>query len=85
MRTQGTRTVVRAVGLDGSAMREVATFDHEPDLGPVASRIRLPHGDWVLLAGPIGDTPAGASGSGAPVLIDIATGERIELRNLPGY
>ena len=44
--TQGTQTVVWAVGLDGSGMREVATFDHEPDLGPVG--VADPAAEWRL-------------------------------------
>ena len=45
----------------------------------------MPDGDWVLLAGPVGDTPGGGTGASGPVLLNIATGEKVELRNLPGY
>ena len=84
VRGEGTRSVVSAVGLDGSGLREVASIDHELDAGPMASVVQVP-GSWILLAGTIGDTPAGATSGGSPTLLNIATGETIELRNLPGY
>jgi hypothetical protein len=80
-----TRTVVWIVGLDGTGLRELATFDHGDGMGPGTSRVRLPAGDWVLLAGTIGDTPNGGSSGDRPLLLNIVTGEQIELRNLPGY
>ena len=80
-----TRTVVWAVGLDGTGRREVAAFDHEQGMGPALSAVRLPAGDWILLAGPVGDVPnRGSSGGMGPQLLNVVTGERIALANLPG-
>ena len=82
----GTRTTISAVALDGTGVREIASFDHEPGMGPRLSPVRLPAGDWVLLAGPLGDTPGGASASGiGPRLLNVVTGEQLELVNLPGF
>jgi hypothetical protein len=79
-----TRTTYRIVGLDGGEPREIAVFEHEPSLAPQPSQVRLPAGDWVLLAGPLADTPSNRSlGRATPVLLNVATGEMIELVNLP--
>jgi hypothetical protein len=80
-----TRTTVSVIGLDGTGLREVAVFEHEMALAPRPSRVRLPAGDWILLAGPLGDLPGlQPVGRPVPVLLNWATGERIELVNLPG-
>ena len=58
--------------------------EHESGFDPRLSNVRLPAGDWILLAGPVGDTPVLASiGRPVPVLLNVVTGERIELPNLP--
>lgn len=79
-----TRTTYRAVSLDGGEPREIAVFEHADFVAPQLSRVRLPAGDWVLLAGPLADTPSNNStGRTTPVLLNITTGEQIELVNLP--
>lgn len=79
-----TRTTYRFVGLDGGEPREVATFEHDLGFTPQLSPVRLPVGDWILLAGPLADTPANqGQGRPVPVLLNVATGDRIELVNLP--
>ena len=78
------RTSISIVGLDGSAPRDLGTVEHESGMGPRPSSVRLPAGDWILLAGRIGDTPGmRAVGRPMPVLLNVMTGERIELPNLP--
>nr|MBA2299709.1 hypothetical protein [Chloroflexota bacterium] len=79
-----TRTTYRSVSLDGGEPRDVAVFEHADFVAPQLSRVRLPGGDWVLLAGPLADTPSNNSlGRTTPVLLNITTGEQIELVNLP--
>ncbi len=79
-----TSTTLTAIDLDGGAPRELATFEHESGFAPRVSAVRLPAGEWVLLAGELGDVP-GFNGVGrpVPVLLNVVTGERIELPNLP--
>ena len=79
-----TRTTYSVVPLDGGVPREIAVFDHDSFQSPQVSRVRLPAGDWVLLAGPLADTPSNqAIGRSTPLLLNISTGEQIELVNLP--
>ena len=83
-RDSGTRTTISVVGLDGTGAMELATFEHEEAMGPRPSPIRLPSNDWILLATAVGDTPGMASiGRPMAVLLNVVTGERIELPNLP--
>ena len=79
---QGTRTTsCRPSRSTGPARRELATFEHERRWARDASPLQLPSGDWILLAGPIGDTPGMAASAGrVPLLLNVVTGERIELR-----
>ena len=77
-------TTYRAVSLPDGEPRELAVFEHPDWIAPPLSRVRLPAGDWVLLAGPLADTPSNNSlGRTTPVLLNIVTGEQIELVNLP--
>ncbi len=79
-----TSTTISVVGLDGPGQTELGTFAHAPGMAPHVSTLRLPSGDWVLLAGHLGDVPGTASiGRAVPVLLNIVTGMRIELPNLP--
>ena len=79
-----TQSTYRAVSLNGGEPREIAVFEHADFVAPQLSRVRLPVGDWVLLAGPLADTPSNNSiGRTTPVLLNIVTGEQIELVNLP--
>ncbi|HEX5825965.1 MAG TPA: hypothetical protein VFY23_00470 [Candidatus Limnocylindrales bacterium] len=79
-----THTVVSVMDLDGSNQRELWVSEHPSAFAPQLSTLRLPAGDWILLAGPLGDTPINASiGRPVPVLLNVVTGERIELPNLP--
>ena len=48
----------------------------------MVERIRLP-GDWVLLSAGLGDFPGPKTFRGVPRLINVVTGEQIELVNLP--
>ena len=75
---------VEVMSLDGTSRREVALTGREPGAYLNLSRLRLPAGDWVLLAGPIGDNPGGGSSSAQPLLLNVVTGEQIDLVNLPG-
>lgn len=78
------QTTYRAVSLEGGEPRELAVFEHPDGVAPPLSRVRMPAGDWVLLAGPLADTPSNNSlGRTTPVLLNIVTGEQIELVNLP--
>jgi hypothetical protein len=75
-------TVISVVPLDGGEARELARFDAASTRVP--STVRLPVGDWVLMAGPLADTPANQSiGREVPLLLNLETGEQIELVNLP--
>ncbi len=85
LQPEDTRSTLSVAALDGSGAREVATFEHEPGMEPVLNDLRLPEPDWVLVAGLLGDIPNGVSiGGGVPTLVNVATGERIKLVNLPG-
>ena len=75
---------VEVLSLDGTDRREIELTGREPGAYLNLSRLRLPAGDWVLLAGPIGDNPGGGSSSAPPLLLNVETGEQIELVNLPG-
>jgi hypothetical protein len=79
-----TQSVVEVVGIDGTGRREVARIDHESGLNPYVSPLRLPAGDWILLAGPLADTPTQHMLTPIPVLLNVVTGEQIALPNLPG-
>ena len=79
-----TRTTISIAPLDGSGVRELWTADDEPGFQYGPSSVRLPAGDWILVGGPVGDTPGFAAiGRPIPVLLNVVTGERIELPNLP--
>jgi hypothetical protein len=55
----------------------------EPELGAFVQPIHLPTG-WVLIANSLGLSPAfPAQNDGPPILLNVDTGERIELVNLP--
>jgi hypothetical protein len=77
-------SVIEVVGIDGSGRREVARIDHDSGMTPNVSPLRLPAGDWVLLAGYLGDSPTQAVQTPIPILLNVVTGEQIELVNLPG-
>jgi hypothetical protein len=77
-------SVIEVVGIDGSGRREVARMEHESWMTPHVSPLRLPAGDWVLLAGYLGDSPTQAVQTPIPILLNVVTGEQIELPNLPG-
>jgi len=86
LRDDETRTILSTVALDGTGLREIAAVDHEQGMGPRLSTTRLPDGDWILLAGSIGDLPGSDSSGGmGPQLLNVVTGEWIELVNLPGF
>lgn len=79
-----TRTTISIAPLDGSGVRELWAAEHEPGFQYSPSSVRLPPGDWILVGGPVGDTPGyAAMGRPIPVLLNVLTGERIELPNLP--
>ena len=78
------RTTYHSIGLDGSDPATVATIDHPGTPELPAGLARLPAGDWLVLGGPFGDTPGNAGVSRAiPRLMNVVTGEVIELVNLP--
>ncbi len=55
----------------------------EPELGAFVQPIHLPPG-WVLIANVLGLSPAfPAQNDGPPILLNVDTGEQIELVNLP--
>jgi hypothetical protein len=79
-----TRTTISIAPLDGSGVRELWTAEHQPGFQYSPTSVRLPAGDWILVGGPVGDTPGfAAMGRPIPVLLNVVTGERIELPNLP--
>jgi hypothetical protein len=76
-------TVYRTVDLAGGEPREVARIDHPEGFTPYPSLVRLPT-DWVLLGGPLADTPQNRSvGRALPRALNVITGELLELPNLP--
>jgi hypothetical protein len=82
--TGETTSTLSAVGLDGRDSRDVATFEHESGSNPYLSDLRLPAPGWVLLAGSLADTPTNPISQPRAELVNVETGERIELPNLPG-
>jgi hypothetical protein len=82
--TGDTTSTLSVVGLDGTGSREVATFEHESGSNPYLSDLRLPAPGWVLLAGSLADTPTNPVLQPRAMLVNLETGERIELANLPG-
>jgi hypothetical protein len=71
------------VDLAGGEPREVARIDHPEGFTPYPSLVRLPT-DWVLLGGPLADTPQNRSvGRALPRALNVITGELLELPNLP--
>ena len=76
-------TIYRVIELDGTGARELARIDHPDWIAPLPTNLRLPVG-WVLLAGPLADTPGNRNaGRAIPRLLNLDTGELIELINLP--
>lgn len=77
------QTIYRVVALDGTEAREIARIDHPGWIPPLPADLRLPSG-WVLLGGPLADTPGNRNlGRAIPRLLDLESGELIELVNLP--
>ena len=77
------QTIYRVIDLDGTKARELARIDHPGWIAPLPADLRLPAG-WVLLGGPLADTPGNRNvGRAIPRLLNLATGELIELVNLP--
>ncbi len=77
------QTIYRVIDLDGTEARELARIDHPGWIPPLPANLRLPTG-WVLLGGPLADTPGNRNvGRAIPRLLNVATGELIELVNLP--
>lgn len=78
------RTTLHVVPLSGGDGREVVTFEHPEAPELPLSNVPMPPGDWVLLAGPLADTPSNRQvGRAMPRIVDLRTGEAIELINLP--
>ncbi len=85
LETGDTESRLGVIGLDGSARRELATFEHESGFSPYLSDLRLPAPGWVLVAGSLADAPTNpVAQQSVPMLVNVETGERIELPNLPG-
>jgi hypothetical protein len=82
--TGDTQSTLRLVGLDGTGGRDVTTFEHESGGNPYLADLRLPVPGWVLLSGSLADTPTNPVSQPRPMLVNLDTGERIELPNLPG-
>lgn len=77
------QTIYRVVDLAGTEARELARIDHPDWISPLPADLRLPAG-WVLLGGPFADTPGNRNvGRAIPRLLNVVTGELIELVNLP--
>ena len=77
------QTIYRVIDLDGTEARELARIDHPGWVAPIPANLRLPEG-WVLLGGPLADTPGNRNvGRAIPRLLNVVTGEQIELVNLP--
>jgi hypothetical protein len=77
------QTIYRVIDLDGTEARELARIDHPGWIPPLPANLRLPAG-WVLLGGPLADTPGNRNiGRAIPRLLNLETGELIELVNLP--
>jgi hypothetical protein len=65
------------------ATGDTRVLDDAPELGAYVQPIHLPAG-WVLIANVLGLSPAfPAQNDGPPLLLNVDTGERIELVNLP--
>ena len=77
-----TETTYRAVGLDGGEPRDIGTFSF-PVMSLTPSLVPLPLPDWVLLARELVDSPLFNGARPAPRLVNVTTGETIELVNLP--
>lgn len=79
-----TEATYRAVGLDGGQTRDIGTFDIVfPAMSVTPSLVPLPLPDWVLLARELVDSPIFNGARPAPRLVNVTTGETIELVNLP--
>jgi hypothetical protein len=77
-------TTLSAVPLAGGDVRELARFEDAASSTHTLSSVRLPGSDWILLAGPLADTPTNQStGRNVPILLNVLSGEQIELANLP--
>ena len=50
------QTIYRVIDLDGTEARELVRIDHPGWVAPIPANLRLPEG-WVLLGGPLADTP----------------------------
>lgn len=72
----------RVVSLDGGEPRDLGTITL-PVVPLAPSQLRLPLGDWILLARDLADSPLLNVPRPAPRLINVTTGETIELVNLP--
>ncbi len=77
-----TASTIRVVDVSGGDPRDVLTFEETASTrSPIA--LRLPAGDWVLIGAGLGDIPTNTVVRAAPFLLNVATGETIELANLP--
>jgi hypothetical protein len=82
--TTGERTRLAVVDLDGNAAVPPMTIDHPGQYDLSIAPTAGPTGDWIVVGGPIGDTPQKQLAGGAvPRLLNVVTGEVIELPNLP--
>ncbi|HEX5828818.1 MAG TPA: hypothetical protein VFY23_14935 [Candidatus Limnocylindrales bacterium] len=79
-----TESVLWSYAPDGSDKREVTRFEHPGFANPYLSRVRIPVPGWVLMAADLSDAPTEFTDSPTPELVNIVTGERIPLPNLPG-
>jgi hypothetical protein len=62
---------------------DTRVLDDAPELGAYVQPIHLPAG-WVLIANVLGLSPAfPAQNDGPPIALNVDTGQRIELVNLP--
>ena len=84
LETGETTTTLSLVGLDGTGRREVAVFEDPSGSNPSLHDLRLPAPGWVLLAESLADTPTNGRVLLTPILVNLETGERIELPNLSG-
>lgn len=82
LESKETQSTVYSVDLAGGTPREVLAFE-ETSSTRSPQDLRLPAGDWVLVGVALGDIPTAQIGRNAPFLLNIATGESIELVNLP--
>ena len=78
-------TTVSVLSLAGGPPRQVVTIEHDGYVEFGLTSVDLPVGDWFVVGGPLGDTFLNQFNARVqPRLLNIVTGELIDLPNLPG-